>query len=110
MDFLSSVFTWLGEREAGISAVVGIAVLAGIVFAGVRSLVRRRAETSAEKAPGTVEAPSATDSSLPEPDSLTVPGFEGRPARGRGAFEFLILSLPLLSDTVKCRRSNWNLC
>ena len=28
MDFLSSVFTWLGEREAGISAVVGIAVTA----------------------------------------------------------------------------------
>jgi hypothetical protein len=26
VDFLSSVFTWLGEREAGISAVVGIAV------------------------------------------------------------------------------------
>jgi len=28
VDFLSSVFTWLGEREAGISAVVGIAVTA----------------------------------------------------------------------------------
>jgi hypothetical protein len=31
VDFLSSVFAWLSEREAGISAVVGIAVLAGIV-------------------------------------------------------------------------------
>jgi hypothetical protein len=49
MDFLSSVFAWLSDREAGISAVVGIAVLAGIVLAGLRSLVRRRAETSAEK-------------------------------------------------------------
>ena len=41
MDFLSSVFTWLSDHEAGISAVVGIAVLAGIVFAGLRSLLRR---------------------------------------------------------------------
>jgi TolB-like protein/cytochrome c-type biogenesis protein CcmH/NrfG len=55
VDFLSSVFTWLGEREAGISAVVGIAVLAGIVFAGVRWLVRRGAapatETTSEEDP-----------------------------------------------------------
>jgi len=28
VDFLSSVFTWLGENEATISAVVGIAVTA----------------------------------------------------------------------------------
>jgi hypothetical protein len=27
MDALSSVFTWLSDHEAGISAVVGIAVL-----------------------------------------------------------------------------------
>jgi len=27
VDFLSSVFTWLGEREAGISAAVGIAAV-----------------------------------------------------------------------------------
>ena len=38
MDGLSSIFTWLSDHEAGISAVVGIAVLAGTVFAGVRSL------------------------------------------------------------------------
>ena len=80
MDALSSVFTWLSEREAGISAVVGIAVLAGIVFAGVRSLLRRRAEPAPEKARAGVEATSATDSSLPGLDPLTVPGFEGRPA------------------------------
>jgi hypothetical protein len=41
MDALSSIFTWLSDHEAGISAVVGIAVLAGIVFAGVRSLLHR---------------------------------------------------------------------
>jgi adenylate cyclase len=80
MDFLSSVFTWLSDHEAGISAVVGIAVLAGIVFAGVRSLIRRRAETSQVQVPGGIEAPPATNSSLPGLDSLTVPGFEGRPA------------------------------
>jgi TolB-like protein len=81
LDFLSSVFTWLSEREAGISAVVGIAVLAGIVFAGLRSLVRRRAETSPDKAPSdSTEAPAATDSSPAGLDPLTVPGFEGRPA------------------------------
>jgi len=81
MDALSRIFTWLSSHEAGISAVVGIAVLAGIVFAGVRSLVRRRGETSAEKAPdGIAEAPAAADSSLPGLDSLTVPGFGGRPA------------------------------
>jgi hypothetical protein len=35
MDALSSIFTWLSEHEAGISAVVGIAVLAGSPSAGV---------------------------------------------------------------------------
>jgi hypothetical protein len=61
--------------------VVGIAVLAGIVLAGLRSLVRRRAQTSQEKAPAvSPKAPSATDSSPVELDPLTVPGFEGRPA------------------------------
>jgi adenylate cyclase len=81
MDLLSRIASWLGENEATISAVVGIAVLAGIVFAGVRSLIRRRTETSLDKAPaGTDEAPSATASSAPDLDPLTVPGFEGRPA------------------------------
>ena len=51
MDTLSRVAAWLGENEATISAVVGIAVLAGIVFAGVRALLRRRAEPTAEIAP-----------------------------------------------------------
>ena len=46
-----SIFTWLSEHQAGISAVVGIAVLAGIVFARVRSLLRRRAEPSPEANP-----------------------------------------------------------
>jgi hypothetical protein len=51
MDALSGVFTWLSDHEAGISAVVGIAVLAGIVFACVHSLIRRRAEPGGEIAP-----------------------------------------------------------
>ena len=50
MDLLSGIAGWLGENEATISAVVGIAVLAGIVLAGLRSLVRRRGETAQEKA------------------------------------------------------------
>jgi TolB-like protein/Tfp pilus assembly protein PilF len=80
VDILSRIAGWLGENEATISAVVGIAVLAGALFAGLRSLVRRRAETSAEKAPVGAEAPSAADSSAPDLDPLTVPGFKGRPA------------------------------
>jgi TolB-like protein len=73
-----------------ISAVVGIAVLAGIVFAGVRSLVRRRGETSQEKAPGAAAEPaSATDSSVPGLDSLTVPGFSDAPAIAVLAFDNL---------------------
>ena len=74
MDLLSRIASWLGENEATISAVVGIAVLAGIVFAGVRSLLRRRGETSAEK------TPAVADTSAPDLDPLTVPGFEGRAA------------------------------
>ena len=35
MDSLSSIFTWLSDHEAGISAVVDITVLAGVVFAGL---------------------------------------------------------------------------
>jgi hypothetical protein len=35
MDLLSRIASWLGENEATISAVVGIAVLAGSPSAGV---------------------------------------------------------------------------
>ena len=51
MDLLSRIAGWLGENEATISAVVGITVLAGALFAGLRALVRRRSEASAAKAP-----------------------------------------------------------
>jgi TolB-like protein/Tfp pilus assembly protein PilF len=81
MDLLSRIAGWLGENEATISAVVGIAVLTGIVLAGVRSLVRRRGEAAQEKAPSTAaESAPAAEASTPDLDPLTVPGFEGRPA------------------------------
>ena len=82
MVALSSIFTWLSDHEARISAVVGITVLAGVLFAGVRSLLRRRGEAYAEKASGAgaAEARAATDSSPAELDPLRVPGFERRPA------------------------------
>ena len=51
MDLLSRIASWLGENEATISAVVGITVLAGVVFAGLRSLVRQRGETAQQTAP-----------------------------------------------------------
>ena len=81
MDLLSRIASWLGENEATISAVVGIAVLTGIVLAGLRSLIRRRGEAAQERAAaGSAEAPRATDSSPSDLDPLAVPGFEGRPA------------------------------
>jgi adenylate cyclase len=81
MDLLSRIASWLGENEATISAVVGIAVLAGLALAGVRSVLRRRGEAPAEKSPArSAEAPAAADTSAPDLDPLTVPGFEGRPA------------------------------
>jgi hypothetical protein len=49
MDLLSRIATWLGENEATISAVVGITVLAGVVFAGVRWLVLRGTGAAPEK-------------------------------------------------------------
>ena len=48
MDLLTRIASWLGGNEATTSAVVGITVLAGVLFAGLRSLVRRRADHSAE--------------------------------------------------------------
>jgi hypothetical protein len=51
MDLLSRIVSWLGVHEATISAVVGIAVLAGIVFAGVRFLLARRSQPIKETAP-----------------------------------------------------------
>jgi adenylate cyclase len=81
MDAFSSIFAWLSDHEAGISAVVGIVVLAGIVFAGVRSVVRRRGEVARERAAGaTAEPAPEAETSAPDLDPLTVPGFEGRPA------------------------------
>jgi TolB-like protein/Tfp pilus assembly protein PilF len=90
VDFFSSVFTWLSDHEAGISAVVGITVLAGVVFAGLRSLVRRRGATAAGGAPSSSAKPtSAAEASAPDLDLLTVPGFEGRPAIAVLPFENL---------------------
>jgi TolB-like protein len=82
MDLLSRIASWLGENEATISAVVGITVLAGALFAGFRSLVRRRGKTGQQTAPGTptTEPSSTADSEPADLDPLTVPGFEGRSA------------------------------
>ena len=44
MDWLSRIFDWLREQEAGFSAMAAIAVLAGILFTGLRLLVCRRSE------------------------------------------------------------------
>jgi adenylate cyclase len=51
MDWLSRIFAWLSDHEAGISAVVGIAVLAGILFTGFRFLLSRRSQPTTAKAP-----------------------------------------------------------
>jgi adenylate cyclase len=81
MDLLSRIASWLGENEATISAVVGITVLAGVIFAGLRSLVRRQHVPAQEKASSAATEPaSAAEASPPDLDPLTVPGFEGRPA------------------------------
>ena len=48
VEALSRIASWLGENEATISAVVGIAVLTGILFAGIRSLLHRRTEPTTE--------------------------------------------------------------
>jgi TolB-like protein/Tfp pilus assembly protein PilF len=62
--------------------VVGITVLAGVIFAGLRSLVRRRGEPAQQTAPiaAVTDPAPATESPAADLDPLTVPGFEGRPA------------------------------
>jgi adenylate cyclase len=51
MDIFSRIVAWLSDHEAAISAVVGIAVLAGIVFTSLRFLLARRSQPSTEKEP-----------------------------------------------------------
>jgi TolB-like protein len=81
MHALSSIFAWLSDHEAAISAVAAIIVIGGVVLAGLRLLVRRRGETSQEKARAVRPEPTpAEEASAPDLDPLTVPGFEGRPA------------------------------
>jgi adenylate cyclase len=89
LDLLSRIAGWLGENEATISAVVGIMVLAGALFAGVRSLLRRRGEAAAGKARAASPEAASADSSPADLDPLTVPGFEGRPAIAVLAFDNL---------------------
>ena len=48
MDGLSRIFEWLSDHEAGIGAVVGIAVLVGIVFTGIRFPMSRRSHAAPE--------------------------------------------------------------
>ena len=85
MDWLSRIFDWLREQEAGFSAVAAILVIAGVIFAGFRWLVSRRSQpasaATSQKAPTTTAEPApVADSSPADLDPLTVPGFEGRPA------------------------------
>jgi TolB-like protein/Tfp pilus assembly protein PilF len=80
MELLSRIAGWLGENEATISAVVGITVLAGVLFAGFRSLLRSRAETARKRALGGGGVGGARDSSGADLGSLPVPGFEDRHA------------------------------
>jgi TolB-like protein len=51
MDWLSRIFDWLREQEAGFSAVAAILVIAGVVFAGFRFLLGRRSQPGKESAP-----------------------------------------------------------
>jgi TolB-like protein len=44
MDLFARIFDWLREQEAGFSAMAAIAVLAGILFTGVRLLLGRRTQ------------------------------------------------------------------
>jgi adenylate cyclase len=48
MDLLARIFDWLREQEAGFSAMAAIAVLAGIVFTGIRFLMSRRSQAVAD--------------------------------------------------------------
>ncbi len=49
MDALSSIFTWLSDHEAGISAVAAILAIAVILFAGFRWLLLRGTAGTPEK-------------------------------------------------------------
>ena len=94
MDWLSRIFEWLREQEAGFSAVAAIIVIGGVIFAGFRLLVRRRGDTAVEVAPSaSAEPASAAETSPSDLDPLTVPGFEGRPAVAVLAFENRIESV-----------------
>jgi len=77
MDLLLRIAGWLGENEATISAVVGLSVLAGLVFAGLRSLLRPRDESSAANAASlAAESDSEVESSPSDLGPVEVPGFE----------------------------------
>jgi adenylate cyclase len=51
MDVLSRIVAWLSDHEAAISAVAAILAIAVILFTGLRFLLRRRAEPTAETGP-----------------------------------------------------------
>jgi adenylate cyclase len=51
MDLLSRIAGWLGENEATISALAAIIVIGGVIFTGLRWLIRRRSEPATEKIP-----------------------------------------------------------
>ena len=50
MDWLPRIVAWLSDHEATISAVVGIIVIAGVLFAGIRALHLRGATETLKKA------------------------------------------------------------
>jgi adenylate cyclase len=60
MDALSRIATWLSDHEATISAIAAMIVIGGVVFAGFRWLLRRRARPAAQ----------STAKTAPEEDPL----------------------------------------
>jgi adenylate cyclase len=72
MDALSSIFTWLSDHEAGISAVVGLIVISTLVAAGVRRLLRRPAgPMHSEGVPSTSEPARAHSFASGPPPMIT---------------------------------------
>ena len=57
MDWLSSIRTWLSDNEAAISAIAAMIVIGGVVLAGFRLLVQRRAKPTLEPAVKTTPRP-----------------------------------------------------
>lgn len=114
---METIIAWLGEREAAISAVVGMLALLGFVFSPIYRLVRdRRSDRGLRSSEQSVAAPVVKAAGAPGDPAVTaagpdtphlIPAHEPSPTSVPMASEATLAILPVIDKVNDDRDDEW---